>query len=72
MRFTTTAAAIAVANAKLVKFTPDNATDYIKGLLMESLDQNTFPEIKTCIKDQTGITNELQVIINEVKQGFSI
>lgn len=37
MRFTTTAAAVAVANAKLVKFTPDNATDYIKGLLKESL-----------------------------------
>lgn len=31
-----------------------------------------MPEIKTCIKDQTGITNELQVIINECKQGFSI
>ena len=72
MRFLAAAAAIAVVDAKLVKFSPDNASDYIMGLLKESLGKNDLPEIKTCIHDQTGITNELQVIINEVKQGFSI
>ena len=72
MKFVAAAALVASSQAKLVKFSPDNATDYIMGILQESLGKNDLPEIKTCIHDQTGITNELQVIINEIKSGFNI